>query len=381
MAPEPTQQSERHQDIESGGSPDPKPNEASADPEEGAQDPSSKRARKRWVWAIIILLCAGGLAGGLAGHFVANKSSTNSTSSNPSPPTESTNNQTGTFNTTNAKTATAQSAFTSFVPFTLPFTSPPDILLGLQKLDLKKGASTLGIDTHASNITARGFTIHASTTRDTTINEAVLQWMAVPRTTPAWTTDYQSGHFGTLSARDRSDTGHVLNVGDVKFAHPYTSPPRVVVWIHAFDFDAGRGWRLHAYPSNIRGAGFTVNVNTWSNTLLYSANVSWVAWPAGDSSVVGNYWRPNMTRLVNATDKAAAGFGNTSFVSFAQGERRRTFPEPLAGFSRFDVHHNTGEMKIVLENGVRERGMETTVRSFGNVSVGNNFEIAWLAAT
>ncbi|KAK3356388.1 hypothetical protein B0T25DRAFT_536663 [Lasiosphaeria hispida] len=249
-------------------------------------------------------------------------------------------------------------------------------------MDMLPGASTISIDTLSSNITQQGFTVQVSTTQDTSISEVAGQWMAVPSQPPSWTTDYQTGHFGILSARERADTGYTNTAGDVVFARRYATAPRVVVWITAFDFGVGATWRLNAFPTNIRGRGFTVNVNTWSNTVLYSANVSWVAWPAEDKSVIGNYWHPQVARL-NGTgdDVEMAGFGNTSFVSFDKGVSRRMFPELLMGFSQFDVWRGPVGMKLRIENGVRREGTDCTVRSFGNVTLNNNVNLAWLAAT
>lgn len=206
--------------------------------------------------------------------------------------------------------------------------------------------------------------------------------MAIPPSVPQWTPDYQTGQFGILSVRDRADTGHTNNAGEVFFKRPYATPPKVVVWIHAFDFGASAGWRLNAFPTNIRGKGFTVNVNSWSNTILYSANVSWVAWPAEEKGVTGNYWTPTMKRINGTAEVANAGFTNTSWIPFNQGVKRRTFPELMMGFSQVDVAASKTGMKLAVENGIASDGVNCTVRSFGNVTVWTTgLKVAWLVAT
>jgi hypothetical protein len=38
-------------------------------------------------------------------------------------------------------------------------------------------------------------------------------------------------------------------------------------------------WRVEAYPSHdVSTTGFTININTWADSILYSADASWIAY-------------------------------------------------------------------------------------------------------
>jgi hypothetical protein len=287
-------------------------------------------------------------------------------------------NHTGEFTFVSTAESPLRSKNSGWIQFDEPFVEIAPVVLGFKKLDLDEGTSTISIDAYANNITTIGFTINADSPSDTRINEVSIQWMAIPPSIPSGETDFQAGFFGTLEVRPREDTLHVKNWKDIDFQEPFPALPNVVVWISSFDMSIKKSWRLGATATNIRPKGFTISVDTWSDSILYSANASWVAWPSSTRSTIGSYVRPQMVR--QNTTGFDAGFANTTEVSFASAVASRTFPQVVSAFSQFDAATGEG-LRIQTTNGVSARGMNVTTRSFGNTTVSNNFAVGWIAAT
>lgn len=63
----------------------------------------------------------------------------------------------------------------------------------------------------------------------------------------------------------------------IPFAYPFSYPPVVQVGLTGFDMDQGTSPRLTTTVTNITPETFDVVFTTWQNTLVYSAEVSWLA--------------------------------------------------------------------------------------------------------
>jgi hypothetical protein len=63
----------------------------------------------------------------------------------------------------------------------------------------------------------------------------------------------------------------------IPFAYPFSYPPVVQVGLTSFDIDQGTSSRLTTTVTNITAEAFDVVFTTWQNTLVYSAQVSWLA--------------------------------------------------------------------------------------------------------
>jgi hypothetical protein len=65
----------------------------------------------------------------------------------------------------------------------------------------------------------------------------------------------------------------------------YTDTPNILVWLSAIDLDKGHNWRVKAYATNVTSSGFDLNIDTWADTIMFSATASWVAYPKGREGV------------------------------------------------------------------------------------------------
>src|SRR6266702_3842429 len=65
----------------------------------------------------------------------------------------------------------------------------------------------------------------------------------------------------------------------INYERPFVTPPKVVVFFNHLEFDWGHDWRVSTTASDIDANGFTLNIETWSDTILHCAQTCWIAYP------------------------------------------------------------------------------------------------------
>ena len=65
----------------------------------------------------------------------------------------------------------------------------------------------------------------------------------------------------------------------VDFERPFVTPPKVVVFFNLLEFERNRNFRVITTTSDIDMNGFTLHIETWSDTILHCAQTCWIAYP------------------------------------------------------------------------------------------------------
>ena len=65
----------------------------------------------------------------------------------------------------------------------------------------------------------------------------------------------------------------------INFERRFVTPPKVVVFFNRLEFDKSHDWRATTTASDIDVNGFTLTINTWSDTILNRAQSCWIAYP------------------------------------------------------------------------------------------------------
>ncbi|KAL8733468.1 MAG: hypothetical protein Q9166_002094 [cf. Caloplaca sp. 2 TL-2023] len=63
----------------------------------------------------------------------------------------------------------------------------------------------------------------------------------------------------------------------IKFPRSFPNPPKVVLWLCGMDFSKSVNWRLQATVDSVTTDEFTMTVGSWKDTILYKADVCWIA--------------------------------------------------------------------------------------------------------
>ncbi|KAG6903912.1 hypothetical protein DXG01_014036, partial [Tephrocybe rancida] len=102
----------------------------------------------------------------------------------------------------------------------------------------------------------------------------------------------------------------------VNFDRPFATPPKVVVFFNYLDLAKGKNWRLKTNATAIDETGFTLNIETWSDTVLYAAQVGWVAYPEDITHIFSTSVSTRDLRpwdKPQATQSKAIEFGDVEF--------------------------------------------------------------------
>lgn len=155
----------------------------------------------------------------------------------------------------------------------------PATVHALNWLDVNCGHN-IRIDTQILNPTQDKFTASISSWSDTELYSGGFNWLEIPRIFQyiPYIPLIQTGTYDTEETRPWNKP-QLQNSKSVKFATPYHAPPKVVCFLRYLDLEKGKNWRIKTYTSNVKSTGFTIHLDSWSNTVMYRAVASWVAYP------------------------------------------------------------------------------------------------------
>lgn len=154
--------------------------------------------------------------------------------------------------------------------FPKKYVAPPRLPIGLTSVDMK-GGTDLRIRAYADPVQAEKFTAHIDTWGDSTLYSAGFNYLIEKPGDLA----FQSGEFeDSPSTNPRKETSHRIN-----FDRPFVTPPKVIVFLKAWEMSGGEASRLRTFPSDIDAKGFTLHFETWGPTALLSGVAGWIAYP------------------------------------------------------------------------------------------------------
>ncbi|KIW93303.1 uncharacterized protein Z519_05908 [Cladophialophora bantiana CBS 173.52] len=245
-------------------------------------------------------------------------------------------NETGTFNSNQySRWYEPQTMIAQWVAFPESFNTAPNVVLGLQFINVKRGSSTGGLSVYADG-TNEGFLMTLDAVADSQLYTAICTWIAVPPYIAVNTTHYQVGHWSTLEHHSRQPL-QAATSSRINFSYKCDVAPKVVVWIDGFEMASEKDWRMKVYATQIDLTGFTIHIDTWNDTVLYVGNASWVAWPASTPNVVTGVLKPAHVHDLDGTGYA---IGDRVHVEWPESVKTGRIPTVLTGFGSFDLAHN-----------------------------------------
>ncbi|KAG8899631.1 hypothetical protein FRC00_001190 [Tulasnella sp. 408] len=159
------------------------------------------------------------------------------------------------------------------INFPQTYVAAPRLASGINMLDMQCGTN-LRVRTLVDQVDRQKFTAHANTWADTTLYSCGMDTLVMK---PA-NLDMLSGQFSTEEDhpwnQPKAQTSRRIN-----FERPFVTKPKVVCFIKQFDTGSGTSTRLKVFHSDIDEKGFTMHIETWADTILYSATAGWVAYP------------------------------------------------------------------------------------------------------
>jgi hypothetical protein len=193
------------------------------------------------------------------------------------------------------------------VKFPRGFVAPPRLPHGLRQLDIDRSANIRAKST-IKDIRNDSAEFHITSWADTKLYTGIVNALNLA---PANLEFLTGEHMRNLLADPNAPSAVRIN-----FARPFVTPPKVVVFFNLIDLDRTKNWRLETTATKIDTKGFTINIETWSDTILYAAQACWIAYPEDREHIFSTSVN---TKEVRPWDKPqhkhskAITFGNVEF--------------------------------------------------------------------
>jgi len=158
------------------------------------------------------------------------------------------------------------------ITFARPFVTSPKVVVFLMELDMWN-RSNWRVTTWAADIDQSGFTIHINSWADTILYGATVGWIAYPN-------DRKFVFSGSSNTGEKRPWDHpqhktsgTVNFGDVDFWRP----PNVFLALNSIDIGCCANLRINATVSFVTTRDMTWHIDSWADTVLYSAGISYIA--------------------------------------------------------------------------------------------------------
>jgi len=252
----------------------------------------------------------------------------------------------GSFNTSDVRSFDHPQLETSDnVHFARGYVAPPRLPLGLNFLDIDH-KTNIRVKAFTSDISQNNFNVHVNSWGDTELYTGGVSWLELA----PGNLEYQSGQFSTEEdhpwSQPQEETSRRIN-----FDRPFVTPPRVVVFLNQLDMSNEHNWRIKTEATDVDESGFTINIGTWGDSILFSATAGWIAYPEDRKYVLSG--SANITDIRPWEQPQPE---NSKHVSFAGVEFWKA-PSVFMAINGFDIDHSDNLRLKVYADDVSPEGM------------------------
>ena len=151
------------------------------------------------------------------------------------------------------------------VNFPRTFESPPKVVVGISEFDI---GDNWRLRVYATDIDAKGFTIHAITWGSSDLYSVRASWIAFPA-------DKEGVWSGSFSTEDVP--GCYSSSGEDDFGITFSKTPSVFMALTEFDISHDYNLRVKLGTNSVTTSGLEWSISTWSDTALYMVGGMYVA--------------------------------------------------------------------------------------------------------
>ncbi|KAF8600143.1 hypothetical protein BDV93DRAFT_496966 [Ceratobasidium sp. AG-I] len=157
------------------------------------------------------------------------------------------------------------------VRFDKPYALVPNIVVWLKYLDISNNENCR-IKAYATDITTTGFKLTVETWGKTLVYAVTAVWIAHSSTR----SNITSGNFNTMDIRPWNKP-QLKNCTNITFDKKFERAPRVLAALNWLDISNKTNLRINVTTEDITKKGVKLNLDSWCDTILYSAGASWLA--------------------------------------------------------------------------------------------------------
>ncbi|KEP49693.1 H-type lectin domain protein [Rhizoctonia solani 123E] len=175
--------------------------------------------------------------------------------------------------------------------------------------------------------------------------------------------------FGRFSGSEMKAMRAIMTQSiDIQFTRPYQVPPKVIIWLTALDSDCRNNTRFHPTAENVTSNGFTLQIETWWDTIIHDpTTVSWIAVPSDNSTITAG-------RLVTGGIKASLGVQEK--IVFDKPFKR--IPRVMVAFNKLDISSSANIRLAAYPKDITTQGMELVINAWADTTI-YSCGVGWIA--
>lgn len=163
--------------------------------------------------------------------------------------------------------------YTRLVSFNAKYDKPPKVVVWLCGFDINYNHNT-SVSISVGNVDCDRFVLNFHCWWKTQFRDVKVTWVAYPSDAPG----ILSGTATTLSRRTNNSSQH-FNRDYISFTDStvFTKPPRVIIGLTSLSYKKFLPLNLKLKTANISPYGFSWDADSWDESVMYSAGISWLA--------------------------------------------------------------------------------------------------------
>ncbi|KAL8684231.1 MAG: hypothetical protein Q9224_006504 [Gallowayella concinna] len=234
------------------------------------------------------------------------------------------------------------------------YPTSPRVPLGLTSLDIGY-AHNIRITAAAANITKEKFTASLNGWGDTDLYGASLTYVEAG---PGF--EYlQTGTFNTTEVSPWQNH-KPENAKRINFPHAFQGkPPKVICWLTTVDMDKNHNWRIKAFATDVDTNGFTAHIETWGDSILYQAAMTWLAYPADQPNVASGLFSTEDIRPWHKPQQE-----NSKTIDY--GRNFDKTPKVAMAINGFDYDHTKNLRLRLSTSAVTKSAMTWHLQAWGD---------------
>ncbi|KAF8837471.1 hypothetical protein BDN67DRAFT_1071410 [Paxillus ammoniavirescens] len=167
-----------------------------------------------------------------------------------------------------------------------PFAAPPRLPHGIRQLDVGNNAN-IRVKTVIENITQTSGVYHITSWADTVELALIAAYRFLYSNHYLPTSKYPPQHSGIVDSLNLAPANlefltskHIRILCAhpkaaaasmcITFERPFLTPPKVLTFFNYIDLSNNCNWRLRTTATDIDANGFTLNIDTWGDTILHA---------------------------------------------------------------------------------------------------------------
>ncbi|KAG6908360.1 hypothetical protein DXG01_005178 [Tephrocybe rancida] len=233
-----------------------------------------------------------------------------------------------------------------------PFVAPPRFAHGFSRLDISNGAN-IRVKSTVSDVTKNKADFQVISWDDTQLFGCIQSVFALAPGNLQFST---GEHMRNLKADPESPSSVRIN-----FDRPFVTPPKVVVFFNHLDFEKGKAWRLITSATAIDAMGFTLNIETWYDTVLHAAQASWIAYPEDTTHIYSTSVNTGPGE-VHVSNRPQARQSNSEIVFGDVGFCRD--PDVFVAFNTIDIDSDANLRVVAYVDNVSREGLTWHIDSW-----------------